>query len=163
MCINTASATYIMLGAPNTSSTYILKTTDGTNFTLVDLADSAPLVGLFTGTSGMVPNLLYDGTRMVLYYNNLQAYSSDDGATWTLDTVRYQNAYAAATNQTFPVLYNGAMLMTYWVPTQYSSYTSAEVITFDGRSFGAAPQFVGAATAQAFATGSNLSTYFRLK
>jgi hypothetical protein len=163
MCINTASATYIMLGAPNTSSTYILKTTDGTNFTLVDLANSAPLVGLFTGTASMTPNLLYDGTRMILYYNDLQAYSTDEGATWTVDTVRYQNVYPAATRQTFPVLYNGAMLMTYWVPTQYSSYTSAEVISFAGRSFGAAPQFVGAAIAQAFATGSNLSTYFRLK
>ncbi len=161
MCINTASATYIMLGAPNTSSTYILKTTNGTTFTLVDLADSPPLVGLFTGTTNMIPNLLYDGTRMILYYNNLQAYSTNDGATWAVDTFRFQNAYPAATNQTFPVLYNGAMLMTYWVPTQYSSYTSAEVITFDGRSFGAAPQFVGATSS--IASGSGLSTYFRIK
>ncbi len=163
MCINTASATYIMLGAPNTSSTYILKTTNGTTFTLVDLADSAPLVGLFTGSAGMTPNLLYDGTRMILYYNNLQAYSTNEGATWTVDTFRYQNANTAASSQTFPVLYNGAIINTYFVPTQYGSYTSTELITFDGRSFGAAPQFVGATSAQAFATGSNLSTYFRLK
>ena len=162
-CVNTASATYIMLTAPTSSSTYILKTTNGTSFTLMDLADSPPLVGLFTGSAGMVPWLLQDGARMILAYSNLQAYSDDDGATWTVDTARFQNV-ASGYNGIGPTfLYSGGLYIPYSAQTQYGSFTALDVISFAGRSFSATPQFVGATAAQVFATGSNLSTYFRIK
>ena len=163
-CINTATATYIMLGAPTTSSTYILKTTNGTTFTLVDLADSAPLVGLFTGMgNNAAPFLLYDGTRMILFYGTNQAYSTNEGVTWTLDTTRYQNVNAATTTLTSPLLYSGGLYIPYLQATQYGSFLQADIISFAGRSFSATPQFVGATAAQVFASGSNLSTYFRIK
>jgi hypothetical protein len=163
-CINTATATYIMLGAPTTSSTYILKTTDGVNFTLVDLADSSPLVGLFTGMgNNIAPYLLSDGTRMILFYGTNQAYSTNDGATWTIDTTRYQNVNTATATLSAPMVYSGGMYIPYVQQTQYGSFLTVDVISFAGRSFSATPQFVGATAAQVFASGSNLSTYFRIK
>lgn len=162
-CINTPTATYIMIGAPNTSSTYMLKTTNGTSFTLVDLADSAPLIGLFTGTTSAIPYLLYDGTRMILSYGALQAYSSDEGVTWNIDTVRYQNVNTAWNAYNFPILYSNGIYQNWYIRTSAGSYTQASIVDFTGRSFGATPQFVGATAAQTFATGSSLSTYFRIK
>ncbi len=159
-CVNTATATYIMMAAPNVNSTYILKTVDGINFTLIDLASYGNLIGLFTGVT---PYLLYNGTNMVLSYGNLQAYSSNDAATWSIDTTRFQNANTTTASPSVPFIYDGQIYSPYFQSSQWASFLTVDMISFAGRSFGAAPQFVGNSTAQAFASGSSLSTYFRIK
>lgn len=157
----TATATYIMLGAPTTAATYILKTTDGTTFSLVDLATtgSGNLVGIFTGTSSAVPYLNYNGTYLYITYLTNRAYSTD-GTNWTLDTVINQTQDAALTATDKSTARYTDSTNVYYL---FRSNTVNRIFNFTSKSFGATPDFVGSATAVTFATGSNLSTYFRIK
>lgn len=157
----TATETYIMLGAPTTAATYILKTTDGTTFSLVDLATtgSGNLVGIFTGTSSAVPYLNYDGTYFYITYLTNRAYSTD-GTNWTLDTVINQTQDADLTQADKSTARYSNSNNVYYL---FRSSTANRIFNFTSKSFGASPDFVGSATAITFASGSSLSTYFRIK
>jgi hypothetical protein len=157
----TPTETYIMLGAPNTASTYILKTTNGTTFSLVDLATagSGNLVGIFTGTSSAVPYLNYNGTYLYITYLTNRAYSTD-GTNWTLDTVINQTQDAALNAVDKSTARYSDSNNVYYL---FRSNTVNRIFNFTSKSFGATPDFVGSAAAVTFATGSNLSTFFRIK
>lgn len=162
--VDTPTASYVMLGAPNTSSTYMLKITGLTTYQLIDLATtgSGNLVGLFSGTNGMIPYLNYNGTYIYMNYGRVRAYTTD-GINWTLDT-----QLNTATYPTYNIIYpvNNFINNDVWYTWAYhAGASSSSVIPFDytGKSFGATPDFVGSASALAFASGSSLSTYFRIK
>lgn len=103
---NTSSATLISLGGRSvTGGPYVLKTTNGTTFTLIDLSTAPGLAGSFSYAPAnanlpYTPNIAWDPTTSKLvisctagtYYNqvpNAIAYSTDSGATWTLDSTKF--------------------------------------------------------------------------
>ena len=103
---NTSSATLISLGGRSvTGGPYVLKTTNGTTFTLIDLATAPGLAGTYSYAPGnanspFTPNIAWDPTTSKLvisctagvYYGNASnaiAYSTDSGATWTLDSTKF--------------------------------------------------------------------------
>jgi len=162
--VDTPTATYVMIGAPNTSSTYMLKITGLTTYQLIDLATtgSGNLVGLFSGTSGMIPYLNYNGTYIYMNYGKVRAYSTD-GINWTLDT-QLNNNPVPTYNTIYPVrnfINNDVYYV--WTYAGGTAYASAIPFDYTGKSFGATPDFVGSASTVTFATGSSLSTYFRIR
>ena len=162
--VDTATATYVMLGAPDTSSTYMLKITGLTTYSLIDLATtgSGNLVGLFSGSAGLLPWISSNGTYIYITNGKVRAYSTN-GVDWTLDT-QINQTLVPSYNLVYPArnFYNSSV---YYMWALYSGTNYGNVIPFNftSKSFGQAPDFVGSSAVQAFASGSSLSTYFRIK
>lgn len=183
----TATETLISVGQTNANATYLLKTTDGTSFTLVDLVANAPqLVGLVVGFNQISVTLQYANSKYWICAGANVAYSSDGGVTWTLDYSKYRSGFAtgslaagssyfkfswgganegACTNKMYGEIRNGVINSGY-VP--YSTGESnlgngARFVYMNERYALSTPQLVGATATVTVASGSNLSTYLRIK
>lgn len=106
LCANSSTATLISLGGLTglNAGPYVLKTTDGTTFTVIDLSTASGLFGAYSynpsGVYPLVPQIAWDTTTSkfviaccsIYYYTGGQilaiAYSTNDGASWTLDSVK---------------------------------------------------------------------------
>lgn len=163
---NSSTATVITLSEASTTN-YLLRTTDGVTFTLVDLMST--LQGFFNGVAGNVPRIYYDGTNFVLwraYQSNTAsfwAFSSNDGLTFQQDYYKIQTIDTTAS-----LIAYGAMMYSstlYW----YSAYFSGGYIigtrTMDwtGRNILGTPQVVGLSSSYTWASGSGFNTFLRIK
>lgn len=147
-------------GGTTAAGPYLLRTTDGTSFSLVDLSTVSGLSGAFTGN--ISPRLIYDGSTSKFVMVNPSTYTfaySSDGLSWTLDS----NKIEATQSKTifWGINYNGTNL---YITIGNSTSTDTPGATpFDfSNKIGGTPNTVGISTAQTFASGSNLSTYIRI-
>jgi hypothetical protein len=158
MCVAAGpSATLISLGGyTSAGGPYLLRTTDGVNFTLINLATANNLGGAFT--ANIVPQIVYDTTTSrflmsALSNGNVYAYSSD-GITWTLASTKI---YATASKTE----YSGMNMVAGDLIICIGGASVANPCIFSNRILGS-PDYVGISSAQTFATGSGLSTYLRI-
>lgn len=111
----------------------------------------------------MLPYLNYNGTYLYMTYGRVRAYSTD-GVTWTLGT-QLNQTFDANLTSLYPVI-DGSGSNIYYVwyfqPNNFSGGT-VSIGNYTSKSFGATPDFVGSSTTLALASGSSLSTYFRIK
>lgn len=165
------NGTMIMLGGypantygVTTAGVYVLKTTNGTSFTIENLAANNPiLLGFLTGSFN-TPRLFWTGTHLIMHTQNLSGgdyffYSTDWGATWTQDR-RIHNLLDGRTGfRGFATMDNTL----YGLMCGRASYgdDTGELFNFQGRRFGATPQYIGQTGALNW-TGS-FTTYERIK
>lgn len=175
----TATETYFSVGCPDTNNAYLLKTTDGTSFSLTNLVTSAPaLRGLMVGFSGETPTIQYADNKYFLNYGALVAYSTDSGVTWQLDYTKYRSTFTTGvltpSGCYFKFLWggesngsgNGAFTNKMYGEIRNSTSdngTGGRIIYMNQRYALSTPQLIGTTSAVTFASGSNLSTYLRIK
>lgn len=156
----------------------ILRTTNGTSFTIEDLLPTNPnLSGFFapaseSGSAFSIPYVWFDGTRIWMWNWNFgnqwddqfQFWSTDWGATWNGPDYGIYNGNGDRSRQYFSgfqklnnVLY-GIMSTRY----TYVSLASSKIYSFDNRRMRSTPQFVGG-PGMTFAQASSFSTYQRVK
>lgn len=174
------NGTMIMLGSytsgasgVSTGGLYVLKTTNGTSFTIENLAANNPqLNGFFAavGTTGprwSIPRLFFNGTHLIMYSqntigNDFMFYSTDWGATWAVDRYLYNQANTGRQSLRGLAFFNSNMYALFASRESYGDGT-AKLYSVQGRRFGATPQLVGTPNAYAWASGSSFSTYQRIK
>ena len=174
------NGTLMMLGAYTAGSSgvteaglYVLRTTNGTSFTIENLFTNNPqLAGFFSAQmySGplQAPRILLHGSTLIMFsqntggLNNFFFYSNDWGATWTQDYAIYNTTDVG--NQAFRsfVSYDG-VLYGLMCPRESYGDGTAKLYSFANRRFGATPQLIGQANGLAFAQNSSLSVYQRIK
>lgn len=180
----TATETYISVGCPDTNSAYLLKTTDGTSFTLTNLVNTAPaLRGLMVGFTGTTPWINYADNKYFLNYGALVAFSTDNGATWTLDYTKYRSSFTSGVltpggsffkfkwggvsgknRGGFGDIMYGEIRNSATTASAPSINGSSGRITYMNKRYAlSTPQLVGTTASVTFATGSGLSTYLRIK
>lgn len=180
----TSTETYISVGAPDTNSAYLLKTTDGTSFTLTNLITAAPtLRGLMVGFTGTTPWINYADNKYFLNYGSLVAYSTDKGATWQLDYTKYRSTFttgvltpggayfkfkwggvAGKNRGGYGDIMYGEIRNSATTASAQSIQGSGGRITYMNKRYAlSTPQLVGTTSTVAFASGSGLSTYLRIK
>jgi hypothetical protein len=183
-CAGTATETYISLGAPDTNRSFLLKTTDGTSFTLTNLIDTAPaLRGLLVGFAGATPWINYADNKYFLNYGALVAFSTDNGNTWTLDYTKYRSSFTSGVltpggsffkfkwgavagknqggygDEMYGEIRNSATT----AAAQNITGNGGRIVYMNKRYALSTPQLIGATSAVTFATGTNYSTYLRIK
>ena len=180
----TSTETYISVGCPDTNKAYLLKTTDGTSFTLNNLITTAPtLRGLMVGFNGTTPWINYANSKYFLNYGSLLAFSSDNGVTWQLDYTKYRSSFTTGVltpgGAYFKFKWGGVSgknrggfgIKMYGEIRNSATTASAQSITGTGgrivymneRYALSTPQLVGTTAAVTFASGSGYSTYLRIK
>ncbi len=147
------SVSLISLGSTG-NATYLLRTTDGINFTLVDIGTfNLPFF------QNSTPVLMWDGTTFVVANGNFWFLSSD-GTTWIQDYAKVStpNNYGAGVVS----IANGEV----WTVGRLAPNNLDGGTTYskwNGRYNLSAPQVVGDATARTWASGSSYSPFIRIK
>ena len=175
--------TYIILTAPDSDNLYILKTTNGTAFTLVNVAtNNSHLRNYFWGSSSYDPRMMLDGNTFIMYNVSFTqgdtagstiATSTDFGSTWTLHPLIFNNNPASNTRQAGAGTYiNFRGLEKFdnkwyglFVPRNTYGDAGSKLyeLTNRGGYFAGNPTHIGVTQSLAFASGSSLSPYIRIK
>ncbi len=167
------NGTMIMLGGypANTSGVttgglYVLKTTNGTSFTVENIAANNPIFEGLVASVTSYPRLFFTGTHLILFtqdtsFNSLFYYSTDWGATWTLDRRVWNTLDGRTAFRGFA--YYDSTLYGLMCPRESYGDGTGEIFSFASRRFNAAPQFIGTASGLAWAGNSSMSVYERVK
>lgn len=183
----TDTETLISVGQVDATATYLLKTTDGTSFTLVNLVQIAPeLIGLVVGFNNISVTLQYADNKYWLCAGANMAFSSDGGNTWTVDYSKYRSSFTSGnlaagssyfkfswggdgvggcTKKLYGDIRNGVINNGY-VPLsigEVNSGNGSRFIYMNERYALSSPQLVGATSVVTVATGSTMSVYLRIK
>ena len=147
------SVSLISLGSFGTA-TYLLRTTDGINFTLVDIGTyNLPFF------QNSTPVLFWDGTTFVAANGN-NWFLSSNGITWIQDYAKVStpnNFGAGAVSIANGEVWSVGRL----APSSLDGGTTYS--KWNGRYNLAAPQVVGDATGRTWASGSSYSPFIRIK
>ena len=175
--------TFIMLETSDSDNLYMLKTTNGTTFTLQNIAPGNPhLRNYFWGGSGYAPRLMADGNTFIMYNVSFTngdtagstiATSTDYGVTWTLHPLLFNNNPASNTRQPGAGTYlnfrglekfDNKWYGIFMARNQYGDAgTKAYELTNRGGFFSGTPTHIGVTQGLTLATGSSLSPYVRIK
>ncbi len=175
--------TIIAIDSNDSTSLYFLKTTNGINFTLMNVASANPnLRNYFWGSSGMVPRLMRDGNTLIMYMigtvngdtaGSTVATSTDFGETWTLHPLIFNTNPPSNTLQTAGGTYinfrglekfDSKWYGVFMARNQYGDVgTKTYELTNRGGYFSGTPTHIGVTQGLSFATGSSLSPYVRIK
>jgi len=175
--------TFIMLETSDSDNLYMLKTTNGTTFTLQNIAPGNPqLRNYFWGGSGYAPRLMADGNTFIMYNVSFTqndtsgatiATSTDYGVTWTLHPLIFNNNPASNTRQAGAGAYVcfrglekiGSQWYGVFVPRNTYGDAGSKLyeLTNRGGYFSGTPSHIGVTQGLTFASGSSLSPYIRIK
>jgi hypothetical protein len=175
--------TIIAIDSNDSNSLYFLKTTDGINYTLLNVAAANPhLRNYFWGSSGMAPRLMRDGDTLIMYNisttngdtaGSTIATSTDFGQTWTLHPLIFNTNPPSNTLQTAGGTYlnfrglekfDSKWYGIFMSRNQYGDCgTKAYELTNRGGYFSGTPTHIGVTQGLTFASGSSLSPYVRIK
>jgi hypothetical protein len=149
-----------------TAGLYVLKTTNGTTFTVENIAANTSVFdGHFAGVSSN-PRWFNTGTHLIMWtqdlsFNGIFYYSTNYGVTWTQDR-RVWNTLDGRTAFRGFAFYDNA-LYGLMCPREGYGDGTGEIFSFANRRFGATPQFIGTASGLAWAGNSSMSVYERVK
>jgi len=156
-CANSSSVSLISLGSTG-NATYILRTADGVNFSLIDIGTfNLPFF------QNATPVLCYDGSVFIAT-NGSVWFLSTNGSTWVQDYTKVAAPYNYGSG--FISYVNGQLWSVGGTSSgDYGTYGVMRVVysNWTGRYNLAAPQVVGDATARTWASGSSFSSFIRIK
>lgn len=150
---HSSSVSLISLGSTG-NATYLLRTTDGINFTLVDIGTfNLPFF------QNSTPVLVWDGTTFIAANGNFW-FLSTDGATWIQDYAKVStpNNYGAGL-----ISYANGELWSIGRLAPNSLDGGTTYSKWNGRYNLAPPQVVGDATARTWAGSSSYTPFIRIK